>query len=426
MNHYQFTVKDTLLLPTLIKRFGRTTFVIITLTLGFLFLPWEQTIKGKGTLIAYKPTERPYTVLSTIDGFIKKFHVTEDQYVKEGTALFEMVDLDDQYVEKLHTIVTNIENQIANTKETIILSEEKYDNAKEYLEVGLNVYEQKLSQAKDKIKSLKFKQVSLEKNSVIETLHFKRIKSLFSEGIQSKRTYESAENSKVKANAELEKNGLDIEIEMKNIDILENEKEKFLNDTNNKIKSFETLILTSENKLSSLKEKLQLQSMNISRYNTSKAYAAKDGYVVRMYQNDTNKLIKKGEKVLFFSPDVSVRTLLVKVSDFNMPLIRAGNKVRIMFYGWPAMQVPGWPKIKYGTFGGVIKRVDPLSHEPGFYYAYVIEDPKDPWPSDHLLKLGTRANVWVRLETVPLWYQLWRLMNALPPKMGTQPAGLEK
>ncbi|MEA2047167.1 MAG: hypothetical protein U9O64_01820 [Campylobacterota bacterium] len=426
MSNYQFTVKDALNLSTHIRRFGRTTFIIIAVGIAFLFLPWEQTIKGKGTLIAYDPTERPYTFLATIDGFIKKFHVTEDQYVKEGTALFEMVDLDDKYIQKLHTITSNIESQIVNTEETIRLTQEKYNNTKEYLEVGLNVYDQKLSQSKDKIRSLKLKKVSLEKNSAVETLQFQRIKHLFNEGIQSKRVYESAENTKVTANAELEKNSVDITIEMKNIDIIKNEKEKFLNDTNNKLKSLESLILTSKNRSSSLKEKLQLQSMNISRYKTSKAYAAKDGYVVRMYQNDTNKLIKKGEKILFFSPDVSVRTLLLKVSDFNMPLMRAGNKVRIMFYGWPAMQVPGWPEIKFGTFGGIVKRVDPISHESGFHYAYIIEDPNDPWPSHELLKLGTRANAWVRLETVSLWYQLWRLMNALPPQMGRQQAGLEE
>lgn len=426
MSHYKFTVRNELHLSPMIGRFGRNTFIMIALIIGFLFLPWEQTVKGKGTLIAYDPTQRPYTVLATIDGFIKKFNVSEDQYVKKGKELFEMVDLDEKYIQKLNTIRINIESQIVNTEDSIRLMQEKYHNAIKYLKVGLNVYDQKLSQSKDKIRSLKLKQVSLEKNSAIETLQFQRIKHLFDEGIQSKRMYESAENTKVKAIAELEKNGVDIEIEMKNIDINENEKEKFLNDTNNKIKSLETLILTSENKLSSLQEKLELQSMNIARYKTSKVFASKDGYVVRMYQNDTNKLIKKGEKILFFSPDVSVKTLLVKVSDFNMPLLRTGNKVRIMFYGWPAMQVPGWPKVKFGTFGGIVKRVDPISHEKGFHYAYVVEDPKDPWPSDKILKLGTRANAWIRLETVPLWYQLWRLMNALPPQMGTQPAGLEK
>ena len=207
------------------------------------------------------------------------------------------------------------------------------------------------------------------------------------------------------------------------IDIIKNEKDKFLNDTENKVKSLESLILSSKNKLASLQEKQQLQSMNISRFKTSKVYAPKDGYVVRLYENDSNKYIKKGEKILYFSPKVTQKTLLLKVSDFNMPLIKEGLKVRIMFYGWPALQVPGWPEIKFGTFGGLIKRVDPISHEKGFYYAYVVEDPNEPWPATDVLRPGTQAKAWVRLHTVPIWYQMWRLMNALPPEMLTPGKG---
>jgi len=102
-----------------------------------------------------------------------------------------------------------------------------------------------------------------------------------------------------------------------------------------------------------------------------------------------------------------------------MPLLQEGLRVRMMFYGWPALQISGWPAIRFGTFGGIIKKVDPVSYEEGFYYAYITEDPDEPWPSGEKLRLGTQATVWVALETVPVWYQLWRQMNALPPKMAT-------
>ncbi len=423
MNKYQFLAPNTLGLPHYVVKFGRISFIILLIMVSFLFLPWQQTIQGEGVIIAQEPTERAYSVLSTIDGFIKEFYVSENQFVTKGTPLFQMIDLDDHYIEKLRKIEINIKEQMLNTQEEVLLLKERHSNLKKYLTVGLTVYVEKLSQIQDKIISLQLKQVSLAKSHGIEMLNFQRIKTLYKEGIQSKRTSETAENTEVKAYAELEKNRVDIEIENKNTTILENEKDKFLTDTQNKIKSLEALILSSKNKLASLQEKSQLQSMNISRYKTSKAYAPKDGYVVRLYENDSNKFIKKGEKILYFSPKITEKTLLLKVSDFNMPLMKEGLKVRIMFYGWPALQVPGWPTIKFGTFGGVIKSVDHISHEKGFYYAYVVEDPSEPWPSSDVLRVGTQANGWVRLHTVPIWYQMWRLMNALPPEMLTPAKG---
>ena len=100
-----------------------------------------------------------------------------------------------------------------------------------------------------------------------------------------------------------------------------------------------------------------------------------------------------------------------------MPWIKEGLPVRIMFYGWSALQISGWPKIHYGSFGGIIKKVEQVSHEKGFYYAHVVEDPAEPWPNGNELRIGTQSSAWVRLSTVPIWYAIWRSLNALPPQM---------
>ena len=138
---------------------------------------------------------------------------------------------------------------------------------------------------------------------------------------------------------------------------------------------------------------------------------------MRILKNDKNTYIKKGDPIVLFSPDVTKSALLFKVSDFNMPLIKEGLSVRIRFHGWPALHIPGWPEIRFGTFGGIIKRVDPVLHEEGVYYAYVVEDPNEPWPSQETLRMGTNATVWTALSVVPIWYELWRKMNAFPPNL---------
>ena len=177
--------------------------------------------------------------------------------------------------------------------------------------------------------------------------------------------------------------------------------------------------MTSQNQLKSLSQDLQRHSVNVSRYTAGEVIAEKDGYIDRIFKNDKHRLIKKGEKIIHFSPQVSTKSILLKVSDFNMPLIKQGLSVRIMFYGWPALQISGWPKINFGTFGGIIKKVESTSHDKGFYYARVLEDPDEPWPTGNDLRMGTQVTAWVRLDTVPIWYQLWRLMNAFPPQMVT-------
>lgn len=423
MRDYKYTVLDKMSLHRFVEKFWYISITIFLVVFAFLFLPWQQTVKGTGTISAYDPTQRPYAISATINGFIDDFHVEENQFVKKGDLLFTMVDLDRKYSARLKNMEKNSQEQLQNTQKQIHLSQEKKQNLQEYLNVGLNVYAQKLSQTHDKIKSLGLKKVSLEKNFEIEKLNYDRMKLLYHDGIESKRKYDSTESVYVQAKAKLEKVLIDIQVENKNIEITSKEKEKFFIDTQNKIKSLEKYILTLENKLTSIDQGLQQQSMNISRYETADVYAQKDGYVIRLYESDKNKLLKKGDQVIYFAPEVDEKALLLKVSDFNMPLIKEGLPVRLMFYGWPAMQISGWPQIQFGTFGGIIKKIDSISYDKGFFYAYVVEDPNEPWPKGELLKVGTQTTAWVRLETVPIWYQLWRTINGLPPRMSTPKVG---
>ena len=419
MLKYDFKALEIVELNPLVKKVWIFTSVIFVILISMLFLPWQQTVKGEGTVIASDPTQRDYSVLATLDGFIEEFYVEENQYVTKGEKLFTMVDIDKEYSQKLDSIEQSSKEQYKNSQEQIENFLDKQENIQKYLLLGLDVYKQKKKQSQSKLESLAFKKVSLVKNHEVEMLNLQRIESLYKDGIESKRDFEVAQSRYVNADAQLKNIDVDIRIEKDNLAILEQEKEKFLNETKNKIKLLENASLSSQTQLNSINQDLQRNRLNTSRYKSGEVVAQKDGYVVRILQNDKHKLINKGDEVLHFSPKVGEKSLILKVSDFNMPLIKEGLPVRIRFYGWPALQISGWPTIKYGTFGGIIKQVEATSHEKGFFYARIEEDPKEPWPKGNDLRIGTQATVWVRLATVPIWYQIWRLMNAFPPQMLT-------
>ncbi len=414
---YKFKSLEEVKLHPIVKRFWMISFFILLFIVGILFLPWQQTVKGVGTVIAYNPTERNYNILSPISGFIENFYVQEDQFVKKGTLLFSMVDLDKKYLDRIKRMRENTEIQLKNVRKEIKILLGRMENLKENLNTGIDIYNGKLNQIKEKIKSLELKKVALQKNYEITKSNYERIKALYEEGIESKRKFEIADNKFTKARIELNKIKLDIKIEKQNFEITKNEKNKFVQDMENKIKSLQNSIISSRNKIKSYEKEIQKIDISLSRYKTSKVYAEKDGYVVRIWKNDKNQYIKKGEKIVLFSPKVKERAVLLKVNSFDMPLVKKGLPVRIQFYGWPTLQISGWPKIKFGTFGGVIDKIDPISHEKDIFYAYVVESPEEPWPDVEQLKIGTQATGWVRLSTVPIWYEIWRKVNAFPPKM---------
>ena len=64
-----------------------------------LMLPWQQTARGSGNVIAYSPTDREQVIDAPIKGRVKKWHVMEGSEVAPGDVLVELEDIDGQYLD---------------------------------------------------------------------------------------------------------------------------------------------------------------------------------------------------------------------------------------------------------------------------------------------------------------------------------------
>ena len=403
-----------------VKKFALFTVIILILLIGLLFLPWQQTVQGIGKLTALNPTQRDYKLAATVDGFIDKFYVQENQFVKKGEPLFSMRDLDAEYQNRLENIKSKNQQKYENELVKLSYIEENIQTLKNILKRTNTIYETKKQQLDNQLLYFKEQLHTLTNKKEIEERNYKRTQTLFADGLESQRTLELKRNTFYASIAQLRK----IEIEIKNqknaLKILNNEQMKLQDEMQLAINKSKEKMLETQNRAKTLKQNLQRDETTISRYKSRVMHAKSDGYVLQIYQNDKNKLIKKGEDILYFSPNVTKRAIRLKVADFHMPLMKKGLKARIIFYGWPAMQISGWPKISHGTYAGIVYSIERSAHEDGAYYVVITEDPADvPWPSAQNLKIGTQATVWIKLSIVTIWYEIWRLMMAQPAKMIT-------
>ncbi|MDQ7069002.1 MAG: biotin/lipoyl-binding protein [Sulfurimonas sp.] len=415
---YSFHSLELVKQRPIVKRFVLITFGILSVFIFMLFLPWQQTVYGTGVLTALNPQQRDYHISATIDGFIEEIYVKENQFVKKGDRLFKMVDLDAQYQNSLLSIKNNSIQKYDN--ETVKLKNLKENLQSQYniAKITLEIHDKKIAQAKNMLSTLKEQILALKNAKEIAFINYKRIETLHKDGIESKRSLELKYTHYLKINAQYKKMLLDIQNSENELLIAKQNRENFLHSNSVKVNSLKNSILLTQNLLNTFKQDIKRNSINLSRYKKREVLAKTDGYVVRVYLNDQNRLVKRGENILYFSPIVTQRAIRLQVSDFHMPLLKENLNARIIFYGWPALQVSGWPRIQHGTYAGVIRSIERSSHERGAYYAIITEDTSESlWPSSEQLRVGTQASLWVRLSTVPIWYEIWRLMFALPPKM---------
>jgi len=415
---YRFKSLEQVKQHPIVKKFILITLSILGFFILLLFLPWQQTVYGTGVVTALDPLQRDYKIAATIDGFIEEIYVKENQFVKKGEPLFKMVDLDAQYQNSLLSIKNESVRKYENETLKLKNLQENLQNLYEITTITLEIHNKKITQAKNTLKTLQEQYVALKNKKDIALINYTRIKNLYQDGIESKRNLELKYADYLQIQAQYKKVLLDIENSKNELLIRKQEKENFQHSNSVKINSYKNKILFTQNLLNTLKQDIKQNSINLSRYEKREILAKNDGYVVRIYKNDKNRLINKGENILYFSPKVTKRAIRLQVSDFHMPLMKEGLGSRIIFYGWPALQVSGWPKIQHGTYAGIITAIERSSYEKGVYYAIITEDPDESqWPPGDYLKVGTQASVWIKLSTVSIWYEIWRRMFSLPPKM---------
>ena len=153
--------------------------------------------------------------------------------------------------------------------------------------------------------------------------------------------------------------------------------------------------------------------------------APQSGIVVRTLKAGIGENIKEGEAIATLQPESPVLAAEMYVRAMDVPLIQQGRRVRLQFDGWPAIQFSGWPSVAVGTFGGVVSVIDVVSSTNGRYRLLVrpLRGPGDErtWPRQ--LRLGSGVYGWVILDSVPVWYEIWRQLNGFPASLQAEPAG---
>jgi multidrug efflux pump subunit AcrA (membrane-fusion protein) len=154
---------------------------------------------------------------------------------------------------------------------------------------------------------------------------------------------------------------------------------------------------------------------NIARQLMQDIRAPRAGVVQSILVGENSGLIKSGAAIAQLVPLTKERTVELFLNGLDLPFIRIGQEVRLQFEGWPILQFSGLPELSTGTFRGVIKIIDPSDDGQGNFRVVVAQAEDSPWPEPELLRQGVRARGWVQMNRVPLWFEIWRLINDLPP-----------
>lgn len=401
----------------------RYWFYGILIALGlFAFLPWTQNIRSRGLVTTLYQDQRPQEVNAIIGGQLIKWYVKEGDRVNAGDTLAQLGEVNVDYLDP--ALLERTAEQLEGKQQSVDLYRSKAqtaDRQKNALETALPL---KIEQLTNKLAQLQLKlqsdsaELQAAKNEwTIAKIQFDRQRALYDSGVvsltqleQRNQAYQaalakriSAENKMVATQQELSITRIEMATQQQEY------REKIAKTEGDRFSSL-TELANGEVEIAKLNN--QLASFNL-RNKLYYIIAPQNGQIINASKAGIGEYVKPGDLILTIVPEKFVYAVELFVRPVDVPLISAGQKVRFLFDGFPAIVFSGWPGQSYGTFGGEVVAVERYNNKEGLFRVLIKEDPADrPWPQE--LQVGTGAMGIALLKDVPVWYEIWRNINGFP------------
>ncbi len=404
-----------------------------------LFLPWTQNIKVMGNVSTLYQEQRPQQLNSPIPGRIIKWYVKNGDYVKKGDTLLQLSEVKEDYLDPL--LVKRTEQQVEAKKGVRDYYEAKVGTARSQIQALNAGRDLKLNQLKVKIGQLNNKlageeaELAAANNELrMSSDQYERQKKMYDEGLVSLTQFQqrsvSYQNALAKKTA-TENKLAQTRQEIVNVGIEQN---AVIQDYNEKLSKTEGERFQSLGQIEGSDGDIAKLENQVANYKVRQGLyfviASQDGQVVQINKAGIGEILKDGESIGIIVPQKVDYAVEIYIKPVDLPLVKEGQRVMLIFDGFPAIVFSGWPNSSYGTFAGKVIAVESNISANGMFKALVIQDKDEKqWPPK--VKIGTGVQGIAILNDVPIWYELWRNINGFPPdyyevKNANQSAGNEK
>ena len=408
--------------PHYTKQLKWLLYSILITCIVVLFLPWTQSIDMSGEVSVLNPENKPQQVTSRIAGRVEKWYINDGDFVRKNDTIAFISEIKEEYMDSL--LVQRSESQVKAKEISLQSYESKVSAINEQIDainrsLGLKTKQvrNKILQVMAKLSSDSAEAEASQNNYKVAEEQFKRYEELLNKGVISKTDLENrkvkvqeayskkvaAENKITATKNELLNSELDLNATLQeyNEKLMKAESDKF---------STISMVYETEGSLT----KLQNQLSNYSLRNTYYfVLAPQDGYVNNMAIKGVGEIVKEGGILCSIVPVQKEQAVELYIDPVDLPLIAKGQRIQLIFDGWPAFVFSGWPGLSYGSFSAEIVTFDKVISSNGKFRILAINK-GDQWPS--AIQIGGGVKGFALLDNVPVIYELWRKANGFPPE----------
>jgi multidrug resistance efflux pump len=388
-----------------------------------LILPWTQNIRARGNVTTLLQEHRPHQINTIIGGKVEKWFIKEGDYVSKGDTIIQLTEVKVDYLDP--DLLMRTKEQLQAKKSTIeyyggkvSATQDQIGALQGSLKAKLNQLHNKVIQTQAKIRSDSMDLIAAENDFRIAALQFDRQKAMYDSGLvsltqleQRNQSYQGALAKRTSAENKLMSSRQESNILQVEYGALQQEYFEKISKAESDKYSTLSMVATGEGDIAKLQN--QYASYTI-RNNMYFVIAPQSGQIVKAKTAGIGEIVKEGEMLVNIVPDEIDYAVELYIRPVDLPLVSAGQTVRLLFDGFPAIVFSGWPNASYGTYQGIISAIENNVSDNGQFKVLIKEDTAfRKWPPG--LRMGTGTYGFALLKDVSVWYELWRNINSFPP-----------
>jgi len=230
--------------------------VVAVVAACLIFVPWQQTVIGRGDVIIYSAMDRPQSIEAQIPGRLVEWSVQEGAVVKQGDVLARLEDLDSKFLdanqgqrlaqqraallvqrarardraERFARQLRSLENArnaaLATAAQRVSQAKQRDRSASQAVigaqksariasEVARASASERAGQTRDRVRAAEQALEAARQNLETSRLQRERIADLYAKTLRSKRDDELAQNDLVKMETDVARAGLALEVARK-------------------------------------------------------------------------------------------------------------------------------------------------------------------------------------------------------------------
>ena len=403
--------------PRASTRLARNLLILLGVLIVLLIVtPWQQTIPGAGRVIAFKPEDRQQTVEAPVEGRVVTWHVVEGATVRKGDPIVDLADNDPEILDRLRQERDQILQTILQGESRTGSLDDRIGGLDETLRTSVDAAGLREQMARDRVQAAEQALTAARAAKLTADLNLERQQALTAKGLTSTRNVELAVLEAATRSADVDRAIATLNAARAEAGSLAAELNRTRADATARIDEARASLASARSDVAKARAELAKLDVRIARQQSMRISAPVDGTVLRVLARRSGELLKAGEPLATIVPSSTQNVVELWVDGNDMPMVLKGQPVRLQFEGWPALQFSGWPSIAVGTFGGRVALVDATDNGKGMFRVLIeADEAHERWPSQRFLRQGVRANGWVMLNVVPVWFELWRQFNGFPP-----------